>query len=148
MRGAIVEVDRRGKLTLGEGAVLCRYTIVQTLGGHIQIGAHTAVGDFSNLYGQGGLTIGAHCQIASGVRLVPKISSYLDVTIPLYLQKARDAPIVIGDDVWIGANVVVLGGVTVGSGAVIAANSVVNRDVPTHAVVGGAPARLIRMRGK
>lgn len=55
-------------------------------------------------------------------------------------------PVVIGNDVWIGARVIVLGGITIGNGAVIGAGSVVTRDVPPYAVVAGVPARLIRYR--
>ena len=58
------------------------------------------------------------------------------------------APIRIGKNVWIGANAVVLPGVTVGDNAVIAAGAVVSRDVPANAVVGGVPARLLRMIGE
>ena len=58
----------------------------------------------------------------------------------------RGATAVIGNDVWIGANVVVLSGVTVGDGAVLAAGSVVTSDVPPYAIVGGAPAKVIKSR--
>lgn len=55
-------------------------------------------------------------------------------------------PIVIGHDVWVGQGAMFMGGVSVGDGAVIAARAVVTHDVPPHAIVGGAPARVIRMR--
>lgn len=55
-------------------------------------------------------------------------------------------PITIGNDVWIGAQVVVLSGVTIGSGAVIAANSTVTHDVPPYAIVGGTPAKILKYR--
>lgn len=54
------------------------------------------------------------------------------------------APVIIGDDVWVGANATILPGVTVGNYSVIAAGAVVNRDVPSGALVGGVPARIIK----
>jgi acetyltransferase-like isoleucine patch superfamily enzyme len=58
----------------------------------------------------------------------------------------QPGPAKIGRDVWIGANAVILGGVTIGDGAVIAAGAVVNRDVEAGAVVAGVPAREVRRR--
>ena len=55
-------------------------------------------------------------------------------------------PIVIGDDAWIGYDCTILSGVTIGQGAVVAAGSVVTKDVPPYAVVGGTPARVIKYR--
>jgi maltose O-acetyltransferase len=56
-------------------------------------------------------------------------------------------PVIIEDDVWIGINVILLPGLTVGRGAIVAAGSVVTKDVPPDAIVGGNPARVIRSRG-
>jgi acetyltransferase-like isoleucine patch superfamily enzyme len=61
-------------------------------------------------------------------------------------QAAFPRPVIIGRDVWLGAKVVVVAGVTIGDGAVVGASSVVTRDVPPMAVVAGAPARLLRYR--
>lgn len=65
---------------------------------------------------------------------------------PMIFQKAEFKPIVIEDDVWIGANVIVLGGVTIGRGSVIGAGAVVTKDVEPFSIVGGVPAKLIRYR--
>lgn len=66
---------------------------------------------------------------------------------PMRLQgTAKIKPVTIGDDVWIGARVIILPGVTIGQGAILAANAVVTKDVPEYAVVGGNPAKLIKFR--
>ncbi len=68
------------------------------------------------------------------------------VDIPMREQGTRRKGIIIEDDVWLGANCCVLDGVTVGRGAVVGAGAVVTKDVPPFAIVGGVPARIIRMR--
>lgn len=99
--------------------------------------------------------IGNYCSIAPNVTIGPGehpldlISTKVSV-----MEKCRggriidltEKPVVIKNDVWIGANVVVLRGVTVGNGAVLAAGAIVNRDVPDFAIVGGVPAKVIRYR--
>ena len=60
------------------------------------------------------------------------------------MQKIK--PVIIGDDVWIGGRVIILPGVTIGNGAIVGAGAVVTRDVPEYAIVGGVPAKVIKMR--
>lgn len=124
---------------------------------------HLALGDFSYISGPGtyveAARIGRFCSIARQTVIgvsgkdMARVTTHDFITAPDYgrltnrvtLPEQKPAP-VIGNDVWIGINAVIMRGVTIGDGAVIGANAVVSRDVPPYAVVGGNPARHIRDR--
>ncbi|MDB0601493.1 acyltransferase [Tenacibaculum maritimum] len=72
----------------------------------------------------------------------------MELGVPMKNQKHNKAPIVIKDDVWIGANAIILKGITIGKGAVIGAGSVVTKDVPDYAVAVGNPAKVVKYRKK
>jgi acetyltransferase-like isoleucine patch superfamily enzyme len=146
LRGAVVLADEVGEITIGPNSTICRYAIVQSVGGAVQIGARSCVGDFCNLYGQGGLTIGNDVMISFGVRIIPNSHTFSDPERTISAQKCTAKGIRIGDGVWIGANAVILDGVEVGNGAIIGAGAVVNRSVDTGAIVAGVPARTLRYR--
>jgi acetyltransferase-like isoleucine patch superfamily enzyme len=103
----------------------------------ITIGARTFVNRRTEFVCGESIRVGADCAISWDVCITDTDSHSLD-------GRPRSAPVVIGDRVWIGARATILKGVTVGDGAVIAASSVVTRDVPAGALVGGNPARVIR----
>lgn len=105
------------------------------------IGAGTWIGPFCLIDGSGGLKIGAGCDIAAGTHIYTHSTVARCVT--SRAEEARRAPVVIGDRTFIGANSVVLMGVTIGTGCVIGAGSVVTRDVPDGVCVAGNPARPV-----
>ena len=115
-------------------------------GGAIHIARRVWLGPYVVIYGQGGVEIGEqtlismHCTILSSNHGVPPLGKLIRDT-PDELRPTK-----IGRDVWIGASAVILGGVSIGDGAVIAAGAVVNRDVEAGAVVAGVPARRIKSR--
>ena len=112
-----------------------------TGGSHTTIGRNVFVNQNCTFYDLGGLTIGDDVMIGPNVSLIT--SGH-----PIARSERRSgvtaSPIVIERNVWIAAGVTVIGGVTVGENAVIAAGSVVTRDVPPNSLVGGNPARVIR----
>jgi len=91
------------------------------------------------------ITIGSHVLIAPGAVLVDH-DHQISADKRIDEQPCESAAIVIGDDVWIGANTVILRGVRIGAGAVIAAGAVVNEDVESMSIVGGVPAKLLGYR--
>jgi acetyltransferase-like isoleucine patch superfamily enzyme len=91
------------------------------------------------------IEVGHNCLIASGSRFVDH-NHGMAQGIPMGEQPGPSSMISIGNDVWIGANAVILMGVRIGSGAVIGAGAVVTHPVPANAIVGGVPAKLIRYR--
>lgn len=101
-----------------------------------------AVGWFAELDARGGITIGHDTNISSHVKL---ITGSHDIDDPDYTADFR--PIKIGSRCWIGTDAMVLQGVTVGDGAVVAAGAVVTKDIPPYEVWGGVPAKKIRDRG-
>ncbi|HET9102949.1 MAG TPA: acyltransferase [Solirubrobacteraceae bacterium] len=107
----------------------------------ITIGGYYSVGRDTMLDARGGITIGEAVNIGSGVVLQ---TAHHVVDDPEFIDAL--APITIGDRAWIAEGARVHGGVTVGEGAVVAAGSVVTRDVAPYTVVGGVPARYIRDR--
>lgn len=106
----------------------------------LRFGSSVAIGENVVLRAGGGLTIGNRVLIAAGAAIVT-VGHPIE---PPRWNKVSAAPVVIGDDVWIGVNAVVLPGVAIGNGAVVAAGAVVTEDVPPFTVVGGVPARVLR----
>jgi carbonic anhydrase/acetyltransferase-like protein (isoleucine patch superfamily) len=130
-------------LVLGEQSWIAGHALVR---GDVEFGAHSTVNSYAMISGK--VRCGDGVRIASHVTIVGFNHGYDDPSVPIHTQKHESLGIVIEDDVWIGANAVVLDGVTVGRGAVIAAGAVVSKDVPPMAIVGGVPARLVRYRGQ
>lgn len=136
-----------GTVEVADSCELNQGVELNPFGGSIRIAHRVWLGPYVVIYGHGGVEIGEqtlismHCTILSSNHGVPPVGTLIRDTLDKLL------PTKIGRDVWIGANAVVLGGVTIGDGAVVAAGAVVNRDVEAGAVVAGVPARLIKRRG-
>lgn len=108
------------------------------------------IGDYSELGTRcmihSNVALGNHVIMGPDVKIYSRNHLFGSLDTPIALQGKEYKKTCIGDDVWIGANALILGGVTVGSHSVVAAGSVVTRDVPEWAVVGGNPAKLIKDR--
>ncbi len=107
--------------------------------GRLTLGDRVDIGEYTHIRANGGVTIGSGVLIAAGVIIT---SREHPVALPRFAVTA-DAPVIVGDDVWIGAGAVILPGVTIGRGAVVAAGAVVTKAVEPFTIVGGVPARVI-----
>ncbi|CDO37112.1 MULTISPECIES: acyltransferase [Novosphingobium] len=123
--------------------VLGPVTIVPVGGGRrIRIGERTFINNDVRFASHGGVTIGRHVQIAARVNF--ETATHPLTATPGCARPSVYAPIVVEDHAWIGAGAIVLPGVTIGHGAVVAAGAVVHRNVAPMTVVGGVPARFLR----
>lgn len=114
----------------------------------IQMGVDVWIGYFCLVDGSGGLTIGSEVTIASGVHIYTHDSSMYRAKAlpkdPLHGSHIKRAPVVIGNNVQIGANSVVLPGVTIGNNVIVGALTLVNKDIPDNSVAVGSPVRIIK----
>jgi acetyltransferase-like isoleucine patch superfamily enzyme len=115
--------------------------------GKIVIGKGSKITSDVILDGRAGIQIGQYSQIGFRSILITYTHRWQGTEMILN-QGMEGASIVIGDDVWIGANVIVLPGIKIGDRAIVGAGSVVTHDIPAMAIVAGNPARLIRYRGQ
>ena len=109
----------------------------------LRIGEYTFIGRGTEIEVSRRVTIGKGALIAPGV-FITDHNHALKLGAPMFQQRGEEAEVVIGDDVWIGGGAVICPGVTIGSGAVIGAGSVVINDIPAGVVAAGNPCRIIR----
>jgi maltose O-acetyltransferase len=133
-----LQIVRDGQLRVGArstfvGGMLPTLLAVRD-GGSLELGENTFVNYGSTLEARRSITVGARCLLGSMVRVVDH-------------RDGKTAPIVIGDDVWLAHGVVIEPGVSIGSGSVVAAGTVVHEDVPSGSLVSGSPARAKALTG-
>lgn len=145
-----VFVDQNVKL--GKDVILYENVLI---GPNIHIGDYTTINRYTTIdcgYVKNFTSIGPFCHIGAGKHAIDFISTcqalygknnICHLSIP---YDSFDSPPIIGHDVWIGSHVVVMQGVSIGDGAIIGSGAIVTKDIPPYSIVGGVPAKLIRMR--
>jgi acetyltransferase-like isoleucine patch superfamily enzyme len=155
---AIVSNARdKSKIVVGKGTHIRGMLNVFRYGGQITIGEHCYIGDHSRIWSGDSVTIGNYVQIAHNVNVIDtnahelnaleRAERYMDlVNHGHWTDKGNvlTAPIIIHDYAWISLNATILKGVTIGEGAIVAANAMVTKDVAPYTMVGGNPARVIK----
>lgn len=139
--------SRRGGVEIAADCEIHDGALLDTQGGRIQVGQRSAIGPYTVIYGLGGVTIGSGCSIAGQSMIVASSHRFEDPDRPIREQGSTAEGIRIGTDVWVGANCVIIDGAVLEDRCVVAAASVVRGHVPRLAVMAGAPARVLRLRG-
>jgi len=127
---------------LGKRSIIESYCCINNAVGDVTIGDYTRIGIHCTVIGP--VCIGSHVNLAQGITVTALNHNFEDTTKRIDEQGVSTKPVVIGDDVWIGANAVILPGVTIGQHCVVAAGAVVTKDVPDNTLVGGVPAKVIK----
>lgn len=154
-KNTMIRYDSIDKIQVGKGVLICEYTLLAARGASystqnssLTIGDNTFIGEFNNIRATGGeIRIGNNCNISQHCTLVASNHSIAKgINISEQRWDETKVGIFIGNDVWIGANSVILPGVTIGDGAVVGAGSVVTKNIPANAIVAGNPAKVIKWR--
>lgn len=138
----------QGRIELQDDVWLAQGAIITTGTGEVIVGPATYVGHRCLMYGHAGIRIGRDVLLANGVQLICGNHTFARRDVPIRAQPPEGKPIVIEDDVWLGASAIVLGGVTIGQGSVVGAGSVVTRSLPAYSIALGVPAQVVGVRGE
>lgn len=154
---AILRLDSRSALTIGEGTTIGPYTILdlhsdlklgESIRSELTIGRRTAINEFNNIRASNGkISIGDSCLISQFVSVIA-VGHGTESEL-LVRDQAHDlsrSDVEIGNDVWLGANCVVLPGAKIGDGAIVGAGSVVLSDIPEYVIAAGVPAEVKKAR--
>lgn len=128
--------------SLGDHSVVESFSCINNAVGDVVIGDHTRIGLHNTIIGP--VTIGQHVNLAQDIVVTALNHNYSIPDQRIDQQGVTTAAVTIGNDCWIGANAVILPGVTIGEHSVVAAGAVVTKDVPSHSLVAGVPARIIK----
>jgi acetyltransferase-like isoleucine patch superfamily enzyme len=144
--GVKFEIGPNATVTLGRWSWIGHGSKVRVHEGELTIGAKSVLGQECTISTFQHIAIGRECIVADRVMMIDFDHGMVEVERPIRLQGIYKRDVNIGHNVWIGYGACVLRGVTVGNNSVIGTSAVVTCDVPANAVVGGIPAKLIRMR--
>ena len=144
--GVHLEIGQGATLRIGRWAWIGDGSKIRVHEGEVSIGAKTVMGQECTISAYQHVEIGRECIVADRVMLIDFDHGVVEVERPIRLQGIYKRDVRVGHNVWIGYGACILRGVTVGDNSIVGTNTVVTRDVPENAVVGGSPARAIRMR--
>jgi acetyltransferase-like isoleucine patch superfamily enzyme len=140
-----IKTCKNSNIILNEDTMICSYTTLETAGGYIEIGKNIVIGEYSTIQGQGGVILEDNVLLASHVHFISNHHQYTNVNQPIKNQPNIPGKIRVKENTWIGINVVILSGVTIGKHCIIGSGSIVKFDIPDYSVAVGNPAKVIKM---
>ena len=141
-----IKIERGAEVRFGRFTWIGDGSKIRCHEGLVEIGEKTVMGQECTISAYRQVRIGEQCVIADRAMFIDFDHGVVEVERPIRLQGIYMRDVEVGSNVWIGYGACILRGVRVGDNSVIGANSVVTKDVPANAVIGGIPARVIRMR--
>lgn len=141
-RQTVMNVSPINRFRLGTRSTIEEYSIVDNGVGDVIIGDYTRIGLRCTIIGP--VQIGNHVILAQNIAISGLNHCYENPHLPIHQQGVSTAPILIGDDSWIGANSVVTAGTHIGRHVVVGAGSVVTKDLPDYSIAVGNPAKVIK----
>lgn len=136
-----------GQIIIGNNNEFLFGICLVTYGGSIKIGNNCSINPYTVIYGHGkGTTIGDNVLIAGHCMIISSNHNFGNKDVPINQQGETSRGIIIEDDVWLGAGVKILDGVTIGKGSIVAAGSVVNKNIEPYSIYAGVPAKKIKTR--
>ena len=144
--GVTFEIGREATVSLGRWSWIGHGCKIRAHEGTVAIGAKTVLGQECTISAFQRVSIGRECVIADRVMLIDFDHGIVDVERPIRMQGIYKRDVEVGHNVWIGYGACILRGAAVGDNAVVGTRAVVTSDAADNAIVGGVPARVIRMR--
>jgi acetyltransferase-like isoleucine patch superfamily enzyme len=141
-----IQIAKRGRVRFGRFVWIGDGTKIRCHEGEVIIGAKTVLGQECTISAYQHVRIGEQCVVADRAMFIDFDHGTVEVERPIRVQGIYKRDVDVGSNVWVGYGACILRGVRVGDNAVIGTNAVVTADVPANAVVGGVPAKVIRMR--
>jgi acetyltransferase-like isoleucine patch superfamily enzyme len=152
-RNVVIQAISRSTLRFGDDVTICEGTMIRpsghwggNLGGGVVMGNRSSIGAYSYIGCAGSIEIGDDVMMGPRITIIAENHNFADVTRPMHEQGVNNRGVTLGNDIWVGTGVTILDGVTVGDHSIIAAGSVVTKDVQPFAIVAGVPARQLRSR--